>query len=60
MGFWSEFSKGFCEGFNKTMEEGKERRINSASYQANKAEIELVNKKIKDLFEERKNSRRGN
>jgi hypothetical protein len=55
MGFWN----GFCEGFKKGMEEGKEKRINSASYQANKAEIELVNKKIKDLFEERRN-RRGN
>ena len=53
MGFFAGFSKGF----NKAMEEGKERRLNSASYQANKAEIELVNKKIKDLLEERRNNK---
>lgn len=60
MGFFAEFSKGFANGFNKAMEEGKERRINSASYQTNKAEIELVNNKIKDLLEERRNKRGGN
>jgi hypothetical protein len=54
MGFWN----GFCEGFKKGMEEGKEKRLNSASYQADKAEIELANKRIKDLFEERRNNNR--
>ena len=53
MGFWNEFSKAL----NKEMEERKEKRLNSVSYQTNKAEIELVNNKTKDLFKERRNNK---